>query len=246
MCRSTSHSQQKFSMNWLGSSTASHSTPLMPATPRSSTRVSRWCRPWPNSWNSVITSSCVNSAGLPPTGRARSCSSGRRPASGCRVAHAGAARWRRPSRRRRAWCRARTGRGRTGRSASPRGVADVEEAHVRVPDRRLRLGDAHADRASRTSSNMPGSTCGLGEVLLHLLVGERVALRAQLLRGVARCPRTRVVSSPSSVARERAQFREVALGEGPRAARPGRAGSRAPAPAICAIFGTSDTSAKFA
>jgi hypothetical protein len=27
MWRSTSHSQQKFSMNWLGSSTASHSTP---------------------------------------------------------------------------------------------------------------------------------------------------------------------------------------------------------------------------
>ena len=67
--RSTSHSQQKFSMNWLGSSTASHSTPLMPETPRSSTRVSRWCRPWPNSWNSVSTSSCVKSAGLLPTGR---------------------------------------------------------------------------------------------------------------------------------------------------------------------------------
>jgi hypothetical protein len=31
--RSTSHSQQKFSMNWLGSSTASHSTPEMPDTP---------------------------------------------------------------------------------------------------------------------------------------------------------------------------------------------------------------------
>jgi hypothetical protein len=31
MCLSTSHSQQKFSMNWLGSSTASHSTPLMPS-----------------------------------------------------------------------------------------------------------------------------------------------------------------------------------------------------------------------
>jgi hypothetical protein len=27
-----SHSQQKFSMNWLGSSTASHSTPRMPDT----------------------------------------------------------------------------------------------------------------------------------------------------------------------------------------------------------------------
>ena len=61
---STSHSQQKFSMNWLGSSTASHSTPEMPDTANSSTRVSMWCRPWPNSWNSVITSSWVSSAGL--------------------------------------------------------------------------------------------------------------------------------------------------------------------------------------
>ena len=63
-----SHSQQKFSMNWLGSSTASHSTPEMPATPASSIRVSRWCRPWPNSWNSVVTSSCVSSVGRLPTG----------------------------------------------------------------------------------------------------------------------------------------------------------------------------------
>ena len=68
MCLSTSHSQQKFSMNWLGSSTASHSTPEMPETPRSDTCVSMWCRPWPNSWNRVCTSSCVSSAGLPPTG----------------------------------------------------------------------------------------------------------------------------------------------------------------------------------
>jgi hypothetical protein len=65
---STSYSQQKFSMNCDGSSTASHSTPLMPDTPRSPTCVSMWCSPWPNSWNSVITSSCVNSAGLSPTG----------------------------------------------------------------------------------------------------------------------------------------------------------------------------------
>ncbi len=68
MPASTSYSQQKFSMNCDGSSTASHSTPLMPDTPSSPTCVSMWCRPWPNSWNSVITSSCVNSAGLPPTG----------------------------------------------------------------------------------------------------------------------------------------------------------------------------------
>src|SRR3954471_8372760 len=64
MCSSTSHSQQKFSMNCDGSSTASHSTPEMPDTPSSSTTVSMWCRPWPNSWNSVVTSSCVNSDGL--------------------------------------------------------------------------------------------------------------------------------------------------------------------------------------
>src|SRR5471030_1798112 len=63
MCSSTSHSQQKFSMNCDGSSTASHSTPEMPDTPISSTCVSMWCRPWPNSWNSVMTSSCVNSDG---------------------------------------------------------------------------------------------------------------------------------------------------------------------------------------
>ena len=62
MWRSTSHSQQKFSMNWLGNSTASHSTPLMPDTWRSSTWVSMWCRPWPNSWNRVVTSSWVSRA----------------------------------------------------------------------------------------------------------------------------------------------------------------------------------------
>ena len=76
---STAHSQQKFSMNWLGSSTASHSTPEMPATASSSTWVSMWCRPWPNSWNRVITSSCVSSAGLSPTGAAKlhtSCATG--------------------------------------------------------------------------------------------------------------------------------------------------------------------------
>ncbi len=68
MCRTTSHSQQKFSMNCEGSSTASHSTPASPETPSSSTRVRSWCRPWPNSWNSVFTSLWVKKAGSPPTG----------------------------------------------------------------------------------------------------------------------------------------------------------------------------------
>jgi oligopeptidase A len=71
MWRTTSHSQQKFSMIWLGSSTASHSTPWMPETPATSTSVSSWCRPWPNSWKIVITSSCVNVAGLPSPGADR-------------------------------------------------------------------------------------------------------------------------------------------------------------------------------
>src|SRR6202022_3147012 len=68
MSVSTSHSQQKFSMNCDGNSTASHSTPLIPDTPSSSTRVSMWCSPCPNSWKRVMTSSCVKQAGLPPTG----------------------------------------------------------------------------------------------------------------------------------------------------------------------------------
>jgi hypothetical protein len=74
---SVSRCQQKFSMNWLGSSTASHSTPLMPPTLGQSTSVSMWCRPWPNSWNIVITSSCVSrQAGCRPAGR--NCRSERR------------------------------------------------------------------------------------------------------------------------------------------------------------------------
>ena len=52
-------------MNWLGSSTASQDTPLMPAIDGYGTRVSMWCRPWPNSWNIVTTSSWVSSAGWP-------------------------------------------------------------------------------------------------------------------------------------------------------------------------------------
>ena len=46
----------KFSMNWLGSSTASHSTPRMPATRPSLCSVSMCCRACPLSWNSVSTS----------------------------------------------------------------------------------------------------------------------------------------------------------------------------------------------
>ena len=43
-------------MNWLATSTASHSTRLMPAASRSSTRVSMHWSAWPNSWKMVSTS----------------------------------------------------------------------------------------------------------------------------------------------------------------------------------------------
>ena len=40
----------------------------MPDTAATVWRVSMWCRPWPNSWNSVVSSLWVSSAGLSPTG----------------------------------------------------------------------------------------------------------------------------------------------------------------------------------
>ena len=152
MRASTSHSQQKFSMNWLGSSTASHSTPLMPDTPSSSTCVSRWCRPWPNSWNSVITSSCVNSAGLLAHGRGEvAVEVGHRrlhaPADAPavdRVVHPGAA----------ALGLARIQVEVELADALARRVGDLVEAHRRVPD----LGAAPAGSSRRTAFP-PAGTC---------------------------------------------------------------------------------------
>ena len=54
-------------------------------------------------------------------------------------------------------------------------VDDVEEAHVRVPRRRLRFGGSSRSKSVSTTRNRPSSTLVLGEVLLHLLVGKRVA-----------------------------------------------------------------------
>ena len=65
---SASCSQHQFSMNWLGSSTASHSTLLMPAAWARSTVVSMCWSPWPNSWKRVSTSSKVIRLGVSPTG----------------------------------------------------------------------------------------------------------------------------------------------------------------------------------
>ncbi len=60
----------QFSINWLGSSTASHGTPLIPEYPAVSMRVSGYDAVLHDQTRgTVITSSWVNRAGLPFTGR---------------------------------------------------------------------------------------------------------------------------------------------------------------------------------
>ena len=53
-------------MNWLASSTASHSTRLIPAASSSRTSVSMHCRAWPNSWK-IVSTSLRQSLHLPPS-----------------------------------------------------------------------------------------------------------------------------------------------------------------------------------
>ena len=58
----------QYSLNWLASSTASHSTRLRPEAPPSSMSVNMCCMAWPNSWNRVRTSSKDISATAPSAG----------------------------------------------------------------------------------------------------------------------------------------------------------------------------------
>ena len=231
-------------MNWLGSSTASHSTPEMPDTASSSTCVSMWCRPWPNSWNSVITSSCVSSAGRWPsrTGGAKlhtrcatgvcSAPSGRRQRA-AHVVHPGAG--------------ALAGAGvqvqvELADQLRPLAAAlDAEEAHAVVPDRRAVGADAHVEqRLDHAEQALQHAR--LGEVLLDLLLAEGVARLLQLLGGEGHVPGLQV--GQAELARgEFAQLGQVALGEAAGRAAPGRAGSRCTCAGDSAIFGTSDSSA---
>ena len=88
-------------------------------------------------------------------------------------------------------------------------VADVEEAHVRMPGHRRRLADGDAeDRLDQLEQ--AGEHALLGEVLLHFLLGERIALLAQLLRREREVPRLRV-GDAELVARERDELCVVAL-----------------------------------
>ena len=214
ICSSTLHSQQKFSINWLGSSTASHSTPWMPETPATSTRVSSWCRPWPNSWKSVITSSCVNVAGR-PVGRCRQVADEEcdrmlevraRTAAIDGVVLPRAALL--------AWPRVVVEVELADQRA--RRVVDIEETHVLLPLRRPALADRDAIERLRHVEE-PGEHLVLRKVAANFLVGERKALRLELLRGVGEVPRRELGESEVGPG-ERLELRVVAQGVRPGAA----------------------------
>ena len=67
---STSGRQHQCSMICDGASTKSRSV-LVPENRTVPARVSVWCRTWPNSWNSVTTSSCSSSDGRSAVGFVR-------------------------------------------------------------------------------------------------------------------------------------------------------------------------------
>ena len=122
MCCSTSHSQQKFSMNWrrqfdripFDAGDARHAE-LVDLRQHVVQAVAELVEQ-----RDHFVVGEQRRLVLPSTGAgARNCRSGRRPASACRRCRCAAARAHRPSRRRRACRCARTGRGRTGRPVWP-------------------------------------------------------------------------------------------------------------------------------
>ena len=182
---SASRSQHQFSMIWLGSSTKSQAT-LVPARLRTSTRLSRWCIRWPNSWKTVSTSRCESRAGWPASGGVTlpqmTPTCGRHPPPTARRSRT------RPSTRRRAWSRGETSRYRS-RRASAVGVPDLVVAHVRVPYRLARRrDDARCRRAAgRGRRGRPGPL--QGEVGPQILFVEIVLCGALLFGPVADLPR---------------------------------------------------------
>ena len=227
MPRTTSHSQQKFSMNWLGSSTASHSTPLMPETARSVTPVSMWCRPCPNSWKRVMTLSCVKVAGWPACGEAKlhtrcatgvcfAAPGGPLPAGSCAV-HPGAGALAGACMQVEVELGDEHGCA-VGRLRSVRGPLDAVEAHAVVPQRRLVFADRHAEERF-DDAEQALQHAWQREVRLHVLLAVGKALLAQALGGEGDVPGLKIL---------KAQFgQSKACGVRPGHARPG-AGHGAP------------------
>jgi hypothetical protein len=158
---STSHSQQKFSMNWLGSSTASHSTPLMPDTPARHLRqhvvqavaelVEQGDHVVVRQQRRLVAHGRGEVAHQVRHGRLQA-ASGRRAASGCA---------RRPSRRR-TLAAARAGvqvELAAAAMAGPAVALDAVEAHAVVPHRR-RVGRMATLEQRLDDLNRPSSTLG--------------------------------------------------------------------------------------
>ena len=244
MSRSTSHSQQKFSMNWLRqldrvplhAVDAGHAE-VVDARQQVVQAVAELME-------QRETSSCVKSAGLPPTGarevagqvRDRDLQPSRLRRGVIGVVHPRAAalafarvqvevELRRPARRP---C-SRT----------------LEEAHVRMPQRRLgrrrivhaveRLGDAEQ---ARQHGVLAGNTASLPDRRTNSAAARSFS------DGVGEVPRLRVLGMPSSVAANaRNSVQSFSANGRARFARSSRNASTCAGDS--AIFGTSDTSAKF-
>ena len=213
-------------MNWLGSSTASHSTLRMPEASPWSTRVSMCCRPWPNSWKSVSTSSKRHQRRLAADRRrlvadqvrdrqARAAVGvGQETAAADALVHPraaallGRAASTDPDRTRRA---ARPTRRRRGRSARPgaRPTPRRRPARMRTP------------KSVRGQLEQPVEHARQRKVRPQLLLAVRVALLAQALGPVRRRPTGR---ASAFVRRARARTRAAPRGRAaPRRTRRGAA-----------------------
>ena len=209
MCRSTSHSQQKFSMNCDGSSTASHSTPWMPDTPATSTRGEELVQPVAELVEDRDHFVVRERRGLAADRRRqiarqvrdRMLHRGARTAAVDRVVHPRAALL--------ALARVEVEVELADELAVA--VVDVEEAHGGMPCCRARFLDPHAvDRLHQAEE--AGQHLVFGKVLPHFLLGERIALGLEPLGGKRDVPRLQL-GEIEVLARERVELREVAFRE---------------------------------
>ena len=185
-----------------------------------STCVSMWCRPWPNSWNSVVTSSCVSSGRLAVRRGAAKlqtrCATG---VCSAAVGPAPSGRARRPSRRRGACRCGRRGRGRTGRPARSLRRARCGRSARSGCQTGAVSGRMRTSNSVSMMRNRPASTLRLGEVLLDLLLAEGVARLLELLGRRRAGPRPAGRAGPARLRGEVAQLGQVALGVRAGAAR---------------------------
>ena len=171
-----------------------------------------WCRPWPNSWNSVTTSSCVSCAGWPRRAGQRvadEVGDRQRGAAGQLLAadavvHPGAA----------ALVRARVGVEVEAADCScARGVEDVVVARVRMPDRHAVARRARDAEQPLDDAEQAAEHARQREVRAQLFLRDAVALFLQALGIEGDVPGVELAAG------ERGELGELALGGGARGAR---------------------------